>query len=69
MTHSLLLSVTTCQNGAVRLVNGFSEYSGRVELCAGGQWGTVCDDNFISEQANNVCQKQGFRATGKWLAA
>ena len=59
----------TCTEGAMRLVNGVDDYSGRVELCVGGLWGTVCDEKFKTEDANSVCQQQGFKTTGEWLGA
>lgn len=36
----------------VRLVDGFSEYDGRVELLANKQWGTICDNGFGITDAN-----------------
>ena len=44
----------------IRLVDGNSPYSGRVEMYRNGVWGTVCDDNWTDMTAQVVCRQLGF---------
>ena len=50
----------SCSNGDVRLVGGRDEYEGRVEMCYGKRWGTICHDNWGSKDAVVVCNQLGY---------
>ncbi|KAK3108310.1 hypothetical protein FSP39_005332 [Pinctada imbricata] len=43
----------------VRLVGG-GFMSGRLEVKIDGEWGTVCDDYFGTDDANVVCKQLGY---------
>jgi deleted-in-malignant-brain-tumors protein 1 len=45
-------------DGEVRIAGGGS--SGRLEIFHQGRWGTVCDDNFGTVDANVACRQLGY---------
>jgi Scavenger receptor cysteine-rich domain len=48
-------------DGNIRLVDGSSPYDGRLEICLGGIWGTVCDYEFTDSAAIVACRSLGHR--------
>lgn len=52
-----MLCYLDCADGEIRLVDGRSTLEGRVEVCYGGVWGTVCSNLWGVEDASVVCRQ------------
>ena len=53
---------TTCEEGSVRLVGGYSRKEGRVQICNEGKWTSVCADSWSENdiEAKVVCSQLGY---------
>ena len=53
-------------DGELRLINGGTQFEGRLEVCLGNQWGTICDDYWKSNSLNAqvACRQLGFSSQG-----
>ena len=68
--HTLTVAETLCDTGEVRLVGGkANSFSGRVEVCVNGVWGTICNarQDWSSDNAAVVCLQVGFPTASKLL--
>lgn len=54
-----------CEDGEIRLSDGVSEYTGRVEICYDTEWGTLCSDGADQSIATKVCTTLNFDGDGK----
>ena len=60
----LIYNLAPCANGDLRLAGGNVEHEGRVEICLGNVWGTICHNYWDNTDAQVVCSKLGYLKTG-----
>ena len=49
-----------CTDGAVRLVEGETEWEGRLEVCFDRRWGTVGNDVWTEVNGQVMCNAMGY---------
>ena len=52
--------VNATDSTEIRLVNGETQFEGRLEVLYAGTWGTICNDFFDLTAANVACRQFGF---------
>ena len=61
------LFVIACSDGRIRLMNGTEfvdgQMEGRVEVCSGNAYFTVCNDFWDTLEANIVCRYLGHNTS------
>lgn len=67
LTVVMSSSSAACNYGDVRLANGPTTYSGRVEVCIRETWSTVCDIGWAAADANVLCRQLGFSRYSKFM--
>ena len=66
-----IVSGDCCAEGDVQLVGGGNEFEGRVEVCFGGEWGTVCGASHYwgTNNAIAVCRQLFGSSSGEFELA
>ena len=56
--------LASCEDGDIRLVNGYTEYDGQLEVCFDQKWGTVNGNGWSDPDTQVVCRLLGYETTG-----
>lgn len=60
----IYLYVLECDENDLRLMNGSDSTEGRLEVCIGGRWGTICDGNWGPPEAAVACKQLNLNSQG-----
>ena len=64
-TTARIPNPANCTDGELRLGGSLTNLRrGRVEMCYEGQWGTICDDLWGTNDAKVACRQLGFSSYG-----
>lgn len=67
--HCFYFTSVACTDGQLRLAGGTASVEGRadgrVEICIGETWGTICDDMWSDIDAQVACRSLGYSYMGK----
>ena len=55
-----IITEVCSKEGSVRLVQGDIDREGTVQVCQGGIWSAVCDDQWGTPDAAVVCKQLGY---------
>ena len=60
----VILIAGNCTDGTLRLMEGKSEYEGRLEVCFNRRWGTFGSDGWTEINTQVVCNDLGYDLSG-----
>lgn len=62
--ETFFLYAACTEDGQIQLLGGRDQFEGRLEICFGGIWGTVCDDSWDTRDSEVVCRQLGHSIMG-----
>lgn len=63
----LFLSTASCMDGDIQLVDGETEWRGRLQVCFDQRWGTVSGEGWDSADTEVVCRELGYQSAGGYF--
>ena len=62
-----IMFVNTDCGGDILLTSGVNETFQLVEVCEGGKWRSLCDNDWKEDDAAVVCREAGYTPLGMWV--
>ena len=57
----VFMYTASCLDGQIKLVGGYSERSGHVEICSNQRWETLLLSDWEDDEAKVACNTLGYR--------